>query len=82
MLLLYLYIVVKIKCVSQTIKRVRIKKSLAQEKLTTLADISIATHVKIESSTAKEPTIITVIKIADAFNISIDELAGRNKEYK
>jgi len=36
--------------------------------------------VKIEMGMAKEPTITTVRKIADALNISIDELVrGKSK---
>ena len=62
---------------SENIKKLRIKKGLAQEKLARLADISTATLVKIESGAAKEPTITTVTKIADALDVSIDELTGR-----
>lgn len=62
---------------AQNIRRLRSKKSLSQEKLARLADISNATLVKIEAGTAKEPTIITVNKIADALEVSIDELVGR-----
>lgn len=62
---------------AQNIRRLRIKKLLSQEKLARLADISNATLVKIETGVAKEPTITTVIKIADALGISIDELVGR-----
>lgn len=62
---------------AENIKRLRIKKGLAQEKLARLADISTATLVKIESGVAKGPTITTVAKIANALNISVDELIGR-----
>ncbi len=62
---------------AQNIKKLRLKKGLSQEKLARLADISNATLVKIESGVAKEPTITTVTKIADALEISIDELIGR-----
>ncbi len=62
---------------AENIKKLRIKKGLAQEKLARLADISTATLVKIESGVAKEPTITTIIKIADALDVSIDELTGR-----
>ena len=63
----------------KNIKRLRIKKRLAQEKLARLADISLATLVKIESGVAKEPTITTVAKIANALDITIDELIARKK---
>jgi len=64
---------------SQNIRKLRLKKGLSQEKLARLADISTVTLVKIESGVAKEPTITTVTKIADALGISIDELVGRTK---
>ena len=62
---------------SKNIKKYRAKKGLAQEKLARMADISTATLVKIESGVAKEPTITTVKKIAEALEVSIDELVGR-----
>jgi len=65
---------------AENIKRIRKKKGLSQEKLARLADISNNTLVKIEMGMAKEPTITTVRKIADALNISIDELVrGKSK---
>jgi transcriptional regulator with XRE-family HTH domain len=65
---------------AENIRKLRIKKGLAQEKLARLADIFTATLVKIESGIAKEPTITTVTKIADALDISIDELMGRKNK--
>lgn len=65
---------------AQTIRKLRLKKGLSQEKLARLADISNATLVKIESGVAKKPTITTVVKIADALEVSIDELVGRVKK--
>lgn len=65
---------------AENIKKLRIKKDLAQEKLARMADISTATIVKIESGVAKEPTITTVAKIANALGVSIDELVGRKNK--
>jgi len=62
---------------SGNIKKLRIKKGLSQEKLARLADISTGTLVKIEAGVAKEPTITTIIKIADALGIGLDELVRR-----
>lgn len=42
-----------------------------------MADISNNTIVKIEMGMAKELTITTMTKIADALGVSIDELVGR-----
>jgi len=62
---------------AQNIRKLRKKQGLTLEKLSSLAGISISTLAKIEYEEAKEPTIITVIKIAAALNVSIDELVGR-----
>lgn len=62
---------------AENIRKLRIKKGLSQEKLARLADISNNTLIKIEIGMAKEPTITTVTKIANALGVSIDELVGR-----
>lgn len=67
---------------AENIRKLRTKKGLSQEKLARLADISTATLVKIEAGTAKEPTITTVTKIADALEVSIDDLIGRKRNKK
>jgi transcriptional regulator with XRE-family HTH domain len=65
---------------AQNIRKLRLRNRLSQEKLSRLADISTATLVKIEAGIAKEPTITTIAKIADALNVSIDMLVGRMKK--
>ncbi len=65
---------------AENIKSIRKKKGLTQEKLARLADISNNTLVKIEMGMAKEPTITTITKIADALEVSIDILVGRMKK--
>lgn len=65
---------------AENIKRLRKKKGLTQEKLARMADIANNTLVKIEMGMAKEPTITTMRKIADALNMSIDELVGRKNK--
>ena len=65
---------------AQNIRKLRLKKGLSQEKLARLADISNATLIKIEAGVAKEPTITTVTKIANALEVSIDDLVGRVKK--
>jgi transcriptional regulator with XRE-family HTH domain len=63
---------------AQNVKKLRKQKKLSQEKLARLADISYNTVVKIEAGKAENPTFETLSKLADAFGISMDELAGRN----
>ena len=65
---------------ADNIKRLRKRKGLTQEKLARMADIANNTLVKIEMGMAKEPTITTIRKIADALDISIDEIVGRRNK--
>ena len=64
---------------AKNIKRIRLKKGLSQEKLSRLANIALNTLTKIESGLSKEPTIKTIVKIADALGVSLDELIKNKK---
>ena len=55
----------------------RKKAGWSQQKLAEKAGLSYNMITKIEQGVAKQPTIQTVMKIANAFNISLDELVGR-----
>lgn len=52
----------------------RKKKGLTQEGLARKADISYHTIIKLESGGIADPRIGTVIKIADALGVRIDDL--------
>ena len=62
---------------SKRIKDLRRKSGWSQQKLAEKAGLSYNAITKIEQGAAKKPTIQTIIKIADAFEISLDELVGR-----
>lgn len=62
---------------SKKIKELRKKSGWSQQKLSEKAGVSYNTITKIEQGAATMPTIQTMIKIADAFGISLDELVGR-----
>ena len=62
------------------IKRLRKQKQLSQDKLARLADIPYNTLVKIESGKSNNPTFETLLKLSDALEVSIDELAGRKRK--
>jgi transcriptional regulator with XRE-family HTH domain len=62
---------------STNIKKLRNQKKLSQDKLARLADIPYNTLVKIESGKSNNPTFETLSKLADALDVSIDELVGR-----
>jgi len=63
--------------IARRIKELRKKSGWSQQKLAEKAGVSYNTITKIEQGAATMPTIQTMIKIADAFGISLDELVGR-----
>jgi len=65
--------------IAKRLKELRKKAGWSQQKLAEKAGLSYNTITKIEQGAATKPTIQTMIKIADAFKISIDELVGRSK---
>ena len=62
---------------SENIKKLRKQHKLSQENLAKEAGITYSTLIKIESGANKNPTLETLHKIADVFNVSIDSLIGR-----
>ena len=62
---------------AKRIKELRKKSGWSQQKLAEKAGLSYNTITKIEQGAATMPTIQTMIKIADAFGISLDALVGR-----
>ncbi len=64
---------------SKNIKKYRKKKGLSQDRLAKLADVTFTTLVKIESGVNDNPTMKTLVKIANALDVSLDDLVGRKK---
>jgi len=60
--------------ISEKIKELRIRKGISQDRLSKLTDLSLNTIVKIEAGKNKNPTIITLSKIASLFNVRVDDL--------
>ncbi len=63
--------------ISKRIKELRSKAKISQDKLSKKADIPFSTLVKIESGYTPNPSMETLVKIADAFGVGLDELLGR-----
>ena len=57
--------------------KLRKQKGWSQEKLAVESGISYNTIIKIERNGIENPKIETVIKLANALRVSIDELIGR-----
>ena len=59
---------------AKTVKRLREKMGISQEKLARLADVSNNTIINIEAGKQNNPTIETLKKIAKALGASIEDL--------
>jgi len=60
--------------IAKTVKRLREKMRLSQEKLARLANVSNNTIINIEAGKQDNPTIETLKKIAKALNMPIEDL--------
>jgi len=60
--------------ISKNIKKLRQAKSLSQDRLSKLADVSYNSIIKLETSGITNPTIDTLQKIAKALDVSVDDL--------
>lgn len=64
--------------IGKRIKELRAKAKISQDKLSKKADIPFSTLVKIEAGYTPNPSMDTLVKIADAFGVGMDELLGRS----
>jgi transcriptional regulator with XRE-family HTH domain len=64
------------------VKALRKSAGWSQQKLAQYSGLSYNMITKIEQGQAKHPSIQTVIKIADAFSMSLDELVDRKRFVK
>ena len=60
--------------ISDNLRKLRGKKGYSLEKIARLADLSLNTIVKIENGVNQNPTIETLIKIAKALDVGVDDL--------
>lgn len=56
------------------LKRIRKKNKLGIRELERISGVSHNIIINIESGKSKNPTIISIIKLADALDVTIDEL--------
>lgn len=59
--------------IGENIQRIRKSQGITQDELAKKADIPYTTIAKIESSMVKNPTIMTLVKIAKVLKVSLDE---------
>ena len=65
---------------SENLKKIRHEKKLRIRELERLSDVSHTIIMNIESGKSKNPTIIPIMKLAKALDITIDELVYGKKE--
>lgn len=70
------------KILSKNIRKNRQKLGLSQDQLARKANIPYSTYLKIESGYTPNPSIQTIINIAEALNLSVDEVIGFNLKRK
>ena len=65
---------------SENLKKYRSVKGITQDTLARSASLPYNTVVKIEQGIIAEPRLGTLIKLADAIDVSLDELVGRKRK--
>jgi transcriptional regulator with XRE-family HTH domain len=64
----------KLSTLAINIRKLRREKGLSQDKLSKLADVAFHTISKIEAGDTPNPTIETLVKIADALEVTVNDL--------
>ena len=70
--------IVSSKIISKNVKELRKKTGLSQDQMARKANMPLSTYLKVENGVTPNPSIQTLLKIAEALEISLDELVGRN----
>ena len=63
---------------AKRLKEYRKQKGWTQQKLAEKTGLSFNTITKIEQGIGDSPTLKTLIKLADALSVGLDELVGRS----
>jgi transcriptional regulator with XRE-family HTH domain len=69
--------IVSSKIISKNIKKLRDKTGLSQDQTARKANMPLSTYLKVENGVTPNPSIQTLLNIAEALEISLDELVGR-----
>jgi len=67
------------KIISKNLRKYREKIGLSQDQLARRANIPYSTYLKIESGYTPNPSVQTILNIAEALNIKVDDLIKRRK---
>lgn len=67
---------------SKRLKELRKERNWTQQKLAEKASLSFNAVTKIEQGAAEHPTLKTLLKLANAFCVSLDDLVGRQNNIR
>ena len=67
---------------SESLKRLRKARALSQQKLAEAAGVSLIVVTSAEQDPEKDPSMSSLVKLADALGVTIDELIGRTPPQK
>ena len=62
---------------SHSLKRLRKSRNLSQQKLAEAAKVSLIVVTSAEQDPTKDPCMSSLVKLADALGVTLDELVGR-----
>lgn len=65
---------------SKRLKELRKERNWTQQELAQKANLSFNAITKIEQGASKHPTLKTLVKLADTFEIGLDKLIGRQEK--
>lgn len=63
--------------IADSMRKIRKARGLTQQKLAEKAGVSMIVVTKIEQGSTKAPSMASLVKLADALVVSIDDLIGR-----
>lgn len=63
--------------ISDKVKKIRKQKGWSQQKLAQEAGLSLAVITKMEQGITADPAISSVVKLANALHVSLDELVRK-----
>ena len=69
--------IVSSRIISKNIKKLRKQSGLSQDQMARKANMPFSTYLKVENGVTPNPSIQTLLNVAEALEISLDELVGR-----
>ena len=69
------------KIISKNIKKLRKQSGLSQDQTARKANMPLSTYLKVENGVTPNPSIQTLLNVAEALEISLDELVGRELKW-